>query len=552
VRELDSIAIVGPGRLGTVLAAALREAGHAVRGPLGRGADASGATTVLLCVPDGEIAAAAAALSPGLLVGHCSGATGLGVLAPHEGFSLHPLMSVPTGAPADQLRGAGCAIDGTTPRAVAIAEALAAALGMRVTRVREEDRPAYHAAASIAANFLVTLEGAAERLGATAGVDRELLAPLARAALDHWAAMGAPAALTGPIVRGDEATVARQRAAIAERTPELLPLFDTLAEATRAVGRGDDPADRARPGGRGDDGADRARAGGRLRIVRTVAEVRAYVARARAAGRTIGLVPTMGAFHAGHHSLMRAARERCDEVIVSLFVNPAQFDEAADLEAYPRSEERDAAEAAEIGVDVLYAPPVEEVYPPGFATTVSVGRLGTVLEGAERGPGHFAGVCTVVAKLLNTVAPDVAFFGQKDAQQVAVLRRMVRDLDIPARLEVLPTVREPDGLALSSRNARLSPDERRRALALSRALRAAERAVTAGERDAARVAAAARAAMGDVAPEYLALVDADSFEPVTTVNGRVVVAVAARVGATRLIDNTIIHTAATPAGAPTT
>jgi pantoate--beta-alanine ligase len=289
-----------------------------------------------------------------------------------------------------------------------------------------------------------------------------------------------------------------------------------------------------------------------MRTIRTVAEMRAYVARARGAGRSIGLVPTMGAFHAGHHSLMRAARERCDEVIVSLFVNPAQFDEAADLEAYPRSEERDAAEAAELGVDVLYAPPVDEVYPPGFATSVRVTGLSDVLEGAERGLGHFAGVCTVVAKLFNVVQPDLAFFGQKDAQQVAVLRRMVRDLDMPVELEVLPIVREPDGLALSSRNVRLGPDERQRALALSRALRAAEAAAAAGERDPERLRAAARAAMDDVAPEYVALVDPDSFEPVQTVNGRVLLAVAARIGAIRLIDNTIIHTAATPNGAPTT
>jgi pantoate--beta-alanine ligase len=287
-----------------------------------------------------------------------------------------------------------------------------------------------------------------------------------------------------------------------------------------------------------------------VRTLRTVAEMRAYVARARGQARSIGLVPTMGAFHGGHHALMRGARERCDEVIVSLFVNPAQFNETADLAAYPRSEERDAAEAAELGVDVLWAPRVEEVYPPGFATSVQVAGLSDVLEGAERGPGHFAGVCTVVAKLLNVVAPDVAFFGQKDAQQVAVLRRMVRDLDVPVALEVLPTVREPDGLAMSSRNARLSADERVRALGLSRALRAAEQAVAAGERDPDRVRDTARAAMDGVVPEYVALVDPDSFEPVQTVGGRVLVAVAARVGATRLIDNTIVETAATGGWAP--
>jgi pantoate--beta-alanine ligase len=288
-----------------------------------------------------------------------------------------------------------------------------------------------------------------------------------------------------------------------------------------------------------------------MRTIRTIAEMRAYVGRARGAGLSIGLVPTMGAFHGGHHALIRAARERCDEVIVSLFVNPAQFDEPADLGAYPRTEARDAAEAAELGADVLYAPPVEEVYPDGFATSVRVAGLSDVLEGAERGPGHFAGVCTVVTKLLNVVAPDIAYFGQKDAQQVAVLRRMVRDLDIPVALEVLPTVREPDGLAMSSRNSRLDRAERRRAAALSRGLRAAEAAVDAGERDAGRVLAAARAAMDDVTPEYLALVDPDSFEPVLTVNGRVLIAVAARIGATRLIDNTIVQTAATSGGAPT-
>jgi pantoate--beta-alanine ligase len=289
-----------------------------------------------------------------------------------------------------------------------------------------------------------------------------------------------------------------------------------------------------------------------MNTVRTVAGVREHVAAARAAGRSVGLVPTMGAFHAGHHSLMRAARERCDEVVVWLFVNPKQFDEGGDLVAYPRDEARDAAEAAALGVDVLFAPTVDEVYPPGFGTTVRVEGLSDVLEGAQRGPGHFAGVCTVVAKMLNMVTPDLAFFGQKDAQQVAVLRRMVRDLDIPVELVVLPTVRELDGLALSSRNARLDADERARALELSRALRAAEQAVAAGERDPTAITAAARHAMPSVEPDYLALVDPESFEPVLNDNGRVLMAVAARIGATRLIDNTIIHTAATPGGAPTT
>ena len=229
-----SCAIVGAGRLGTALAAALRASGLPVDGPLGRGADPRGVDAVLLCVPDGQIAVAAAAVTPGTPVGHCSGATGLDVLAGHEAFSLHPLMTVPH-AGASAFAGAGAAVAGSTPRALAIARGLAQRLGMRATTVADEDRAAYHAAASIASNFLTTLEGAAERLAATAGVERELLAPLVRASVENWARLGAERAMTGPIARGDEATVERQRAAIAERTPDLLPMYDALVDATRAL-----------------------------------------------------------------------------------------------------------------------------------------------------------------------------------------------------------------------------------------------------------------------------------------------------------------------------
>jgi pantoate--beta-alanine ligase len=238
---------------------------------------------------------------------------------------------------------------------------------------------------------------------------------------------------------------------------------------------------------------------------------------------------------------MKAAREEQDSVVVSLFVNPAQFNDTRDLAAYPRTEANDAAEAAELGVDVLFAPPVTEIYPDGFATTVQVAGLSEVLEGAERGPGHFAGVCTVVNKLLNIVGPDVAYFGQKDAQQVAVVNRMVRDLDMPVRIEVLPTVREPDGLALSSRNVRLSPEDRARALGLSRALQAAAEAVAAGERDADRIRAAALTGLGELEPEYLALVDPLTFAPLHTLSARTLVAVAAQVGPVRLIDNIVLE-----------
>ena len=271
-----------------------------------------------------------------------------------------------------------------------------------------------------------------------------------------------------------------------------------------------------------------------MKIVRDVAAVRAAVA---GSGR-VGLVPTMGAFHEGHLSLIRAARAACDVVVVWLFVNPTQFNEKSDLAGYPRDEERDAALAAECGADILFAPSVAAVYPAGFATTVTVAGVADVLEGALR-PGHFAGVATVVAKMLNMVGPEVAFFGAKDAQQVAVVRRMVADLDIGTRIEVLPIVREADGLAMSSRNVRLDPDERRRATALHRGLTSARAAVAGGERDAAVLARLVQDELADagIAAEYVAVIDPDSFEPVEIIAGPTLIALAARVGATRLIDN---------------
>jgi pantoate--beta-alanine ligase len=281
-----------------------------------------------------------------------------------------------------------------------------------------------------------------------------------------------------------------------------------------------------------------------VRTVRTVRELRDALAPERRAGRTIGLVPTMGAFHGGHLSLIRRARRECDVVVVSLFVNPAQFGPGEDLEAYPRDEGRDAELAAAEGVDLLFAPSVEQVYPDGFDTTVTVGGLTEVLDGApdQRGPGHFAGVATVVTKLFNMAGPDVAYFGQKDAQQALVIRRLVRDLDIPVRIEVCPTIRDHDGLALSSRNAYLSPAERERALALSRALRAAEAAVASGRVDAAAVLEAARGELdaAGIDPDYLELRSATDLSPVDRVNGSTLLAVAARVGRARLIDNTIL------------
>lgn len=262
-----------------------------------------------------------------------------------------------------------------------------------------------------------------------------------------------------------------------------------------------------------------------MRIARTVAEVRAHLREPRRRGERIGLVPTMGALHAGHRSLLDAARASCDVVVMSLFVNPSQFDAADDLARYPRDESADAAVATDDGVDLLFAPAADELYPPGFDTWVEPGTLGEVLEGAVR-PGHFRGVATVCAKLFGIVGPDAAWFGEKDAQQVAVVRQVVRDLDLPVEIVAMPTVRDESGLALSSRNRFLSPDERAVALALPRALEAGADAHRAGA-DAVAAARAVLDAEPGLSVDYVAVAE---------FGARMLVA-AIRVGATRLIDN---------------
>jgi pantoate--beta-alanine ligase len=285
------------------------------------------------------------------------------------------------------------------------------------------------------------------------------------------------------------------------------------------------------------------RSGREVKIVRRIAELRELLASQRAADRTIGFVPTMGAFHDGHLSLMRRARIDCDVVVVSLFVNPTQFNDTRDLDAYPREEKRDAGMASAERVDILFAPSAVEMYPHGFATTVSVGGVSEPLEGAARGPAHFAGVATVVVKLFNIVQPTAAYFGQKDAQQALVVRKLVRDLDFRIRIEVCPTVREADGLAMSSRNIRLSPEDRHRALALRAGLDAAVAAIESGERRSSKVEQLGRDAMRarNVEPEYFAAVAADSVLPFDTLQGDILLAVAARVGDVRLIDNELVH-----------
>ena len=272
----------------------------------------------------------------------------------------------------------------------------------------------------------------------------------------------------------------------------------------------------------------------RVRIVASKAEMQGITDGWRKAGQSVGLVPTMGSLHEGHLSLVRRARAECDRVAVSIFVNPLQFGPAEDFEAYPRDPERDLERLREEGVDAAYLPGVEEMYPPGATTRVRVHMLDDKLEGAHR-PGHFEGVATVVTKLFNTARPHRAYFGQKDAQQVALITRMVRDLDTGIEIVVVPTVRDADGVALSSRNARLSGEERRAARCLVGALRAANLAFLEGERDAARLRSRMVAVLREeplVRPDYAEVVDPATFESPGTL-----AVLAARIGLTRLIDN---------------
>jgi pantoate--beta-alanine ligase len=277
-------------------------------------------------------------------------------------------------------------------------------------------------------------------------------------------------------------------------------------------------------------------------VVATIAEVREECRRLARAGQTLGLVPTMGALHAGHISLVNAARASCDAVAVSIFVNPTQFGPKEDFSSYPRTLERDCRMLDEAGATLVFTPDVAEMYPPGATTIVEVMDLSSRLDGATR-PGHFRGVATVVSKLFHIFQPDKAFFGQKDAAQVAVLRKMVRDLRFGVELVVCPTVREPDGLAMSSRNQYLSAQQRQQALVLSRALRRMEAGFREGEKDAAKLILAAMQVFAeepDVVVDYCRIVDPDTLEDVPEARPGALVAVAAKVGATRLIDNTLL------------
>jgi pantoate--beta-alanine ligase len=279
-----------------------------------------------------------------------------------------------------------------------------------------------------------------------------------------------------------------------------------------------------------------------MRILKTIAEAQSACARLRGEGRILGLVPTMGALHEGHLSLVRAARAVSDVVVVSIFVNPTQFGPNEDFSKYPRTFEADCAMLERAGVDLIFAPTVDEMYPAGASTFVVVEGVSDRLDGASR-PGHFRGVTTVVSKLFHIIGPHKAFFGQKDAAQVAVLRKMVRDLNFPLQIVVCPIVREADGLALSSRNRYLSETERGEALVLHRALKAVEDATFSGEKSAQRLVEIARAVFAEepgVRVDYISVVDPDTLEDVADVRSGALVAVAAFVGSTRLIDNVLL------------
>jgi len=280
-----------------------------------------------------------------------------------------------------------------------------------------------------------------------------------------------------------------------------------------------------------------------MKICATIADVRAACLDARAGGKRLGLVATMGALHEGHLSLVRIAKAQCDAVAVSIFVNPTQFGPAEDLSKYPRQFDRDCRLLEAEGADILFAPPVEEIYSDGAVSWVLVEGLSEKLDGRSR-PGHFRGVTTIVAKLFNIIEPAAAFFGQKDAAQLAVIRRMVRDLNFPVEVVACPIVREPDGLAMSSRNAYLNPEERGRALVLQRALQASQQLFNAGERSAMKLISAGKEVFArepKVVLDYLEVVDPDTLDPVEQISQKTLVAVAACVGSTRLIDNLVLN-----------
>jgi pantoate--beta-alanine ligase len=603
-----TVGVVGAGRVGAVLGNALRAVGHAVVGASGAspttveriGAMLPGvpvlevqavverAEVVLLTVPDDVLAdlvrglAALGAWRPGQVVVHTAGRYGVDVLEPARAagaipMAIHPAMTF-TGTSLDLARLVGCPFAVTAaPAVLPIAQALVIELGGEPVVLAEEARGLYHAALTHGANHLVTLTAQAERVLSSIGIEEpgKLAGPVLTAALDG-SLRGGEAGLTGPVVRGDAGTVAehlRALAALAARDERLVDVPPTYVALARATVQRSLALRRLSPA-QAEALLDVLRAGGSAADVRpgptpspassapappALARTRGELTASLAAlpGRR-AVVMTMGALHEGHLELVRQAREHADIVVVTIFVNPLQFGAGEDLDRYPRRLDADLAALAGVGVDLVFAPDADVVYPDGPPLVrVSAGPLGEVWEGAVR-PGHFDGVLTVVHKLLGLVQPDVALFGQKDAQQLALVRRMVRDLDLPVEIVAVPVQRDPDGLALSSRNVYLSSQERRDALALSRALRAGVAAAAAGGGPP-EVLAAARAVLEEVAEyrpgavvvDYITLINPDSLDELGPgYRGRALLAVAARVGGTRLIDNALVQLSDRPSPDP--
>jgi pantoate--beta-alanine ligase len=543
---VQSVRFIGPGRAGRSLALALGAAGWQVAGLLGRDDDPAGAAAgvdvLVISTPDDVIASVAAAVRPDphCLVVHLAASLGLGVLEPHpRRGAVHPLVPLPTPEiGAERLaQGISFAVAGD-PLACRIVEAL----GGRALHVADADRAAYHAAACIAANHVVALLGQVERVASTAGLGLDAFLDLTRCALEDVGRLGPAPALTGPAARGDWATLERHRQALAaeERPAYNVLVGQALRLAADAAGR--NPRDGVRAPGPAVPAA--APAPPPVAVKETIADFSAWAEGARAHGASVGFVPTMGALHAGHVSLIERAAAECDVVAVSIFVNPLQFGDAADLERYPRDLSGDLAACTRAGASVVFCPTTAEMYPTWpvpTETVISVGAEAREWEGTSR-PGHFEGVATVVAKLFAAAGRCRAYFGEKDFQQLAVIRRMAADLGFPVDVVACSTIREPDGLALSSRNRRLSASERAAAVVLARALAAGRAAISAGERRPAAVASVMEAVVGgepSVLLDYAAVVDAESLRVPVRLDGHrpLRLLIAAEVGPVRLIDN---------------
>jgi pantoate--beta-alanine ligase len=520
-----TLRVIGRGRAGGALSLGLERAGWMVRPSLGRGDDlsaaAEGVDLLVIATPDGSVSEVAGAVTPvaETLVVHLSGSLGPAALGAHSRRgALHPLVALPDAKTGARRITAGVWFAVAGDPAV---HDLVADLGGQAIQVADEDRALYHAAATIASNHLVALLGQVERVAGSAGVPFAAYLDLVRATVENVAELGPAAALTGAVKRGDWDTVATHLTALPETEHRAYEAMVGEAARLAAV----QPA------------FSNASA---LAEFDSVGVLRKALGAERANGRSIGLVPTMGYLHAGHAALIRRAAEECDAVLLSIFVNPLQFGPSEDLDSYPRDLERDRHIAETAGARFLFVPSRDEMWPGGApAVSVSAGPLGNVLDGASR-PGHFDGVATVVAKLFAIAGECRAYFGEKDFQQLQVIRRMVSDLALPVDVVGCPTVREVDGLAMSSRNAYLTAEERAVAPQLHRALQAGRDALLAGQTDPAEVSAAMIEVVSAEPAfdlDYAVAVQAADLSTPAQLHDEVRLLIAARLGRARLIDN---------------